>query len=299
MEALTNVENYVILFFIYACLGWIMEIIHILITQRKLVNRGFLIGPYCPIYGYGAILMTLLLSNLVDYPILLFILGLLICSLLEYLTSFFMEKLFHARWWDYSHKKFNINGRVCLSNMIAFGLLGCLVMYVFNPFFIEKIHYIPSNILNILCGVFSVIYIIDSILSINIIKNIQVAKELIKDNTEEIKKKVMDEASELAYKIKTSKEEIAGKISEGKLEFSKKIENGKYVLVKKVTDNKEQLSKKVKLSQDELTKKVKEFLLNKSIFTRRIARAFPNMKIITKKFKDNINKKGNKTLKNN
>ncbi|MBR3511324.1 MAG: hypothetical protein IKN74_00015 [Clostridia bacterium] len=299
MEALTNVENYVILFFIYACLGWIMEIIHILITQRKLVNRGFLIGPYCPIYGYGAILMTLLLSNLEDYPILLFILGLLICSLLEYLTSFFMEKLFHARWWDYSHRKFNINGRICLSNMIAFGLLGCIVMYVLNPFFIEKIHYIPSNILNILCGVFSVIYIIDNILSINIIKNIQVAKELIKDNTEEIKKKVMDEASELANKIKSSKEEIAGKISEGKLEFSKKIENGKYVLVKKVTDNKEQLSKKVKLSQDELTKKVKEFLLNKSIFTRRIAKAFPNMKIITKKFKDNINKKENKTLKNN
>ena len=109
----------------------------------------------------------------------------------------------------------------------------------------------------------------------------------------------MDEASELANKIKSSKEEIAGKISEGKLEFSKKIENGKYVLVKKVTDNKEQLSKKVKLSQDELTKKVKEFLLNKSIFTRRIAKAFPNMKIITKKFKDNINKKENKTLKNN
>ena len=89
-----------------------MEVIGKLIEKRKFVNRGFLIGPYCPIYGHGAILITILLQKYIDDPIALFIMGVVVCSILEYLTSYFMEKIFHARWWDYSRYKFNINDSI-------------------------------------------------------------------------------------------------------------------------------------------------------------------------------------------
>ena len=113
-----NVSVYFILFIIYAMIGWFIEIINGLIQTKKFVNRGFLIGPYCPIYGVGGILITLLLSKYYDDPIVLFFMGIAVCGILEYLTSYIMEKFFKARWWDYSKRKFNINGRICLETII-------------------------------------------------------------------------------------------------------------------------------------------------------------------------------------
>ena len=134
-----DVEVYVLLFFTYAIIGWVMEVTVKYIQYKRFINRGFLIGPYLPIYGAGGILITLFLKRYLNDPIALFVFGMIICTILEYITSFVMEKLFHARWWDYSNKKFNINGRVCLGTMIPFGLLGLLIMYVLNPFFLNSL----------------------------------------------------------------------------------------------------------------------------------------------------------------
>ena len=119
---------YFILFMFYSFIGWIIEIINEIITEKRYVNRGFLVGPYCPIYGFGTIFMITLLTRYLDDFIVLFIMSVVICSLLEYFTSYIMEKMFKARWWDYSDKKFHINGRICLSNCIAFGVLGLLIV---------------------------------------------------------------------------------------------------------------------------------------------------------------------------
>lgn len=135
-----NVSVYFILFIIYAMIGWCIEIINGLIQTKKFVNRGFLIGPYCPIYGVGGILITLLLSKYYNDPIVLFFMGIAVCGILEYLTSYIMEKIFKARWWDYSKRKFNINGRICLETIIPFGLLGCFIIYISNPLFINLIN---------------------------------------------------------------------------------------------------------------------------------------------------------------
>ena len=122
-----NFQIYFLLFLTYSCLGWIMEVIVTYPDTKKFVNRGFLIGPYCPIYGYCSIAMILLLNN-VKSNILLFLLCIIVCSIGEYATSYIMEKMFHARWWDYSKHKFNLNGRICLSNCLAFGVLGFLLI---------------------------------------------------------------------------------------------------------------------------------------------------------------------------
>ena len=102
-----------------------------------------------------------------------------------------MEKLFGARWWDYSNRKFNINGRICLETMIPFGLLGCFLMYFLNPFIMSLVDNIPSSTLIIVSSILALIFIIDIFMSYSIISKIKISsKKLIKDNTEEITKKV-------------------------------------------------------------------------------------------------------------
>ena len=128
-----TLECYILLFFTGAFLGWVMEVVCKLIQFGRFINRGFLIGPYCPIYGFGAVLVTALLTPFSESPLAVFVLAMAVCGTLEYLTSYVMEKLFHARWWDYSHRRFNLNGRVCAGTLIPFGLLGLGMVYVARP----------------------------------------------------------------------------------------------------------------------------------------------------------------------
>lgn len=116
-----NLEVLYILFWLYSCLGWIMETPLVSIQSQKFINRGFYLGPYCPIYGTGALLL-LFLKNYQNDPFIVFILAILICSLVEYITSYLMEQIYKVRWWDYSNRFFNIKGRICLFNSICFGL---------------------------------------------------------------------------------------------------------------------------------------------------------------------------------
>lgn len=192
-----DIKIYFFLFLIYAVLGWCMEVSLGLFRDNKFVNRGFMIGPYCPIYGCGAILLTIFLSKLTKYPIELFCTAIVICGVLEYSTSYIMEKLFKARWWDYSKRKFNINGRVCLETIIPFGLLSCLIMYVTNPFFISILNQIPQQAFKIMFYIFLTLFVIDWLISLFIISRMrstvkQVRREASYDNTEEITKKVKE-----------------------------------------------------------------------------------------------------------
>lgn len=188
---LQTIEIYFLLFLSYAFLGWCMEVICKLIEKHKFIDRGFLIGPYCPIYGWGALAITLLLKRYMEDPLVLFIMSTIICSIIEYFTSYFMEKKFHARWWDYSNKKFNINGRICLETLIPFGILGVVIMYITNPMLLDLYESIPQVVLHILAGVLLVGFIIDNIISTNVIESINMeGKKLVKDNTEEITEKV-------------------------------------------------------------------------------------------------------------
>ena len=128
-----NLVETLFYFFTYSVIGWICEDIYVGIGQRKIVNRGFLYGPYCPVYGFGALLVLYGLSNFVDNPILVFIGGVILTSVLEYFTSWIMEVCFHERWWDYTGYPFNINGRVCLRNSTLFGIMALVLMYGVQP----------------------------------------------------------------------------------------------------------------------------------------------------------------------
>ena len=269
-----NLSTYFTLFITYSFLGWVVEVINCSIVEKKIVNRGFLISPICPIYGCGAIIITLALSNYKDDWFVVFCMAVILCGTLEYITSWLMEKLFHARWWDYSQYKFNINGRICLETMIPFGILGLLIIYILNPFFYNLLKYIPSNISNIISLVLFIILIVDVIISFKVIskvtstvKNVasqnkkddtyeitSKAREILKSNwkgrrlldafpnletiKEKVKKVANDTAEKAAEKVKKVASDTADKGKKA-VEMSKKaIEKGKEVANKKIEINK-------------------------------------------------------------
>ena len=183
-----------LLFIIYAFLGWIVEIINNVVVFKKFVNRGFLIGPYCPIYGVGGLIATIFLTKYKESIIVLFVMSMFLFALLEYFTSYLMEKLFKARWWDYTDYRFNINGRICLETLIPFGLLGCFAIYVVNPIIFSIFNMTNIVVLRIIALVIFIIFIIDFTVSLKIINSFKdtAVKFLKKDNTEEITKKVKE-----------------------------------------------------------------------------------------------------------
>lgn len=269
-----NVFTYFMLFFIYAVLGWIIETTLVSVEKRKFVNRGFLIGPYCPIYGFGGLAITILLKNYTKDPIVLFLMAVIICGILEYFTSYIMEKIFKARWWDYSAKKYNINGRICLETVVPFGILGCLVMYVLNPITFKYLNMLSNSMLNIISAICFTIFITDNIVSYNVIssftktvKTINVGK--IKDNTEEITKKVrevligksffnkrlMEAYPNLQAKIKEKARQIAQKAKEVKTEMSDKVESMKEKITQSASEIKDNIGDKVEEMQKEIRKK--------------------------------------------
>lgn len=180
-----------LLFMTYSFFGWVMEVIVCYADQKKIINRGFLIGPFCPIYGVGSLLMVILLHNYIDDKLVLFCLSIIVCSLLEYVTSYFMEKLFRARWWDYSDKRFNINGRICLETLIPFGFFGTLIVAYINPVLSYFYRGFPSVVVHLMTGFLLGLFLLDLIVSCNIIMSFKkVAGTIRKDSTEEITKRV-------------------------------------------------------------------------------------------------------------
>ena len=195
---------YFSIFFIYSFIGWIIEmIVENFILEHEFANRGFLIGPYCPVYGVASILMMLLLSRYSNDILVLFFMSVIICTVVEYFTSWLLETIFKARWWDYHDFPFNINGRICLINSIGFGILGVLLIKILNPSVVWLFSKINPIIFNIISFLLLLLFIFDIIFSFNIIKKIKVsASSLKKDNTNTFSNKVKTELGSKSIFIK-------------------------------------------------------------------------------------------------
>ena len=301
-----------------------METLWVSWCNKKLVDRGFLIGPYCPIYGCGALLIILFLNSFSFSPILLFIITMLICGALEYFTSWFMEKVFKARWWDYSNRKFNINGRICLRNLIAFGIMGLAVTYLINPYFELWVGYLDEKHLRTLGVTVWTIFIMDFVLSTIVVYGFRTATEKINkeekaDNTEQITKMVREllskksifhrrfinayprlEAIKLKMQeIKTkiedvtndAKDAVTEKVNDARDIVVEKVNGAKDVVVEKVNGAKDAVVEKVNGAKDVMTERTEaiknSFQANKKKKKKHITLGKENL---TKKFKGRINK---------
>ena len=181
-------------FIIYSFCGWIIESVFKSICQRKIINSGFLNGPFCPIYGIGAIIMYLLLQDFKGNPILIFCLGFVVLSIWEYIVGVLLEKIFKTKYWDYSSYKYNLQGRVCLTNSIFWGILGLVFINYVHPFMQTQLSRVDSKIILYADIILSIYLIVDAIISMisvlkidQKLKNLEEINKNIKDRLEEIK----------------------------------------------------------------------------------------------------------------
>ena len=162
------------LFFLIICIfGYLAETLWVLLKNKKLTNRGFLCGPYIPIYGFGGILMFHFLTPLKNNFILVFILGMVVATVLEYIAAYVLEKIFRNKWWDYSKEKFNLHGRICLLNSVAFGIGALLIVYLAGPIITDFLNQLKPNILILIGTISFVIFFLDSIYSIIVAYNLR------------------------------------------------------------------------------------------------------------------------------
>ena len=186
--------NLILLFFAYAFLGWCIEVTLKYFQFHRFINRGFLTGPWLPIYGSGAVLITVVIKGLAPLEFSVgttFIVSFLLCGFLEYMTSYVLEKRFHARWWDYSSKPMNLHGRVWIGNLVLFGLGGVVIVDLINPLLLRLSEHMSFPLREILAFSLSAVFIADYVMSHFVLKLVKSGVESSDaDETEAISKEV-------------------------------------------------------------------------------------------------------------
>ena len=163
-----NIWELILLFFAFAFIGYLWEVILHLFSDGVFVNRGSLYGPWLPIYGCGGVLTLVLLNKYRDNPTLVFFASVILCGIVEYFSSLFMELAFNTRWWDYTGYFFNINGRVCLEGLLFFGF-GCTVsIYIVTPLLLELFHRLDKHYVKFLTIMLSILFLTDFVFYLTI-----------------------------------------------------------------------------------------------------------------------------------
>lgn len=156
-----NLSQLFLFFIAYSVIGWISEVVYCSVQERRLVNRGFLHGPLCPVYGFGALLVVFLLEPFSGSVLVLFLAGMALTTALEYITAWLLETAFSTRWWDYSDLPFNFRGRVCLLNSVLFGLMSLIGVRVLHPFLESFLFAFPVSFADSVAVVLAALLFVD------------------------------------------------------------------------------------------------------------------------------------------
>ena len=265
-----------LIFILFSFIGWICEVIYVGVTSaHKFVNRGFLHGPICPVYGFGGVVILMLPPSLYATWIPLFLASMILCTTVEYFVSWLMEKLFHTRWWDYSHYKIQLNGRICLLNSILFGFLGVVVIHFVYPLMTDLLNSLGQTWISISGMIILAVLSVDIFFTVRKLVDFANVMKKLKDFGETLnshygqeewfkKDSFMDMINSVIERAENRKEEFSQKILE-KIEklqnlhlpsvesFLKKfpsIKSAKYReelnMIKEKVHQKIELSKKVK-----------------------------------------------------
>ena len=249
-----NIYQALWIFIIYAFLGWCSEVAFAAVNKGKFVNRGFLNGPVCPIYGVGMLIVVLCLWNLRDRPLLLFLGSALLTTALEFVTGFVLERFFHDKWWDYSDMPFNIKGYVCLKFTILWGLAASFIIGAIHRFIYMLIEKTPFVLGVILLAVFSAAFIADFTITLTAL--VKLPKKL----------KAMAEAERA---LRAVSDKIGENISDTTIAAKEKGE----ALAEENKPRLEELKAEYEKKKKELSA-----MLERNFVQRRIFKAFPNLK---------------------
>ena len=155
------ISTIIMLFFFYSFMGWVSEVVYCSLIERRFVNRGFLVGPLCPVYGFGGLLVVFLLEPFTGNVLYLFVMAMAVTTVLEYVTGWALESIFSTKWWDYSQYRFNIHGRVCLLNSVLFGIMGVVALCFVHPAALSFIGMISPETRVLLAAGFSAVLFVD------------------------------------------------------------------------------------------------------------------------------------------
>ena len=221
MHVIEIIIDYFLIFILCSVIGWVCETIMYAIRDKKAVKRGFLFGPLCPIYGSGAVISSAVLYGRISdffakfgdiwHYVALFFLGMLLCNVIEYLTSYVLEKAFKTRWWDYSYKKFQINGRICLTSSLLFGFGVATYIKFVQPYILyvlDEIFPFPAKLIT--AFVLYTVIIIDVMLTVqsmkDVIKSLRELEQYAVDNAQKGIDKVHNKRNEYIETVKTNEQ---------------------------------------------------------------------------------------------
>lgn len=280
----TDMYHIINWFYIYSFLGWLWESSYVSFKEKKLVNRGFVTGPVCTIYGFGAVIVYLILKPISGNIILLYLGGVIVPTILEYATAVLMETLFHTSWWDYSKNKYNFQGRICLGASLGWGTFSVILFYVFQPF-VERIVALYSVATGeLLVRIATLVYAVD--FGMSYMNAMQIGEKLRNMDA------VMDELYEYIQnsRLYESTEELKGRLAHYRLneyvpELKHRLEERVNAMVAFAGETPDELRSRQENRRAELAERIsaaqKRFERLKgmgNVFTRRTMNAYPNMK---------------------
>lgn len=233
-------NSWLVYFYFYCICGWVFESTYVSICTHKLTNRGFMKGPWLPLYGSGAILVLIVTMPFASHPVAVYFVGMIAATILEYFTGVAMVKLFKVRYWDYSNQKIQFQGHICLSSSIAWGGLSLLMVYVVHPPVVKFISMWNENVLNIVTFLITICMVFDFT---NAFREAMDLRALIMQ-AEELKKK-MEEA------VAEKREEFAQSVEESKERLSESIAETKERIAESVNETKEQLAERQQRKEEQ------------------------------------------------
>ena len=281
-----NFYELVWIFIIYAFIGWCTEVSYAALDRGIFVNRGFLNGPYCPIYGCGVVIVVGALTPLKDNLLILFAGSFLLTSILEYITGFILEKVFHNKWWDYSSKPFNLHGYVCLKFSIYWGLACTFIMDVIHPIIYKGITMIPHILGVVLLSIIMSAFAVDCGVTVTTILKFNKRLKVMDEMAAKIHK-LSDEIGENIYENVTTAVEKSEKFQETHEELLTKISDTKENLMDLPSNAKEKIAAyketretarlEIQREKEELERRYKELFAEKNFGFKRLMKAFPDM----------------------
>ncbi|HAX53204.1 putative ABC transporter permease [Muricomes intestini] len=290
-----NIYYILLYFFVYGFLGWCTEVSYAAVVEHKFVNRGFLNGPVCPIYGVGVTAVVALLEPYKENLILLYVSSVVVVTLLEGVTGWAMDKIFHNKWWDYSDKPLNIGGYICLSFSLMWGVACVIVMDFVHPLLHTLLTFIPQVLGIVLISVFGAIMLIDlSVTSSAIFKFNKRLSSMGKIAGE--LHEISDQIGEDIYeKVVFALEKSAAprqKLDEAAFELREKTQE----TVNEWSEKKQEVSEEIGSRIAELKSHYQELGNKTPKISRRLVKAFPKMesrnyKLQLEEFRKKFNEK--------
>lgn len=271
-------------FYIFAFAGWVYESTFVSVRDRKLVNRGFLVGPILPLYGFGAVLVYLLLRPFSEIASLLYVMGMLVATVIEYVTSWLLEVLFHAKWWDYSKEPYNYKGRIALIPSMFWGILSLLIFDVFQPVADWLIGRLPEEYGYILLTVLMVITLIDMVYTIITTVNFRKQLENLYEFRKELEYLLQDmNFTSLKELLSSTTKGMTEKISSMSLTERKELLQQKFAAMREALEENDSGFTALEERFYSYWETYSRFLKKAPLFgNQRLLDAFPTMKIITK-----------------